>query len=423
MHLSRVFKNILNGTSHPTLAWCDQSGNTIEVLSGPNIWTLAFERSKELKNNGAKPGDRISSPPHGKEFVIDLFAAMIGHFVLVPDESYPRGILPTSNSIALRRKGVFIEMKTSGSSGKPKTRYYTRSGVHQQLENHADFFNSVVEAERLSILPWGHAFGLVLDLLLGLFSKSVIYCPLDEKLRGYRKWITTMLDTYAIHHLAVVPRQLELILFNNRLSPCAPKVVFVGGASLNHSLIERSQSWLGAGKLIEGYGLTEAGPGVLLDGRPIGCEVKVQEGILYVRSPSWSLTETLEESADWNSTDDLCLINESGSLTITCRASHQIKSCSGIWLNLSTIESQLARITSARSVTLKPSSKGLKVFLLLDGALSAEKKDWISERLWQSTGLSTELFEIIIDSSTENLLELSRGKDLSQFFENQRLVS
>lgn len=423
MHLSRIFKNILNGTSHPTLAWCDHSGSMLEVLSGPNIWTLAFDRSKELKQNGARPGDRISSPPHGKEFVIDLFAAMIGHFVLVPDESSLRRILPTPNAIALRRKGVFLEMKTSGSSGRRKTVYYTRSGVQQQLETHADFFQSVAETERLSILPWGHAFGLVLDLLLGLFSKSVIYCPADEKLRGYRRWIATMLDTYPIHHLALVPRQLELILFNNRLLPCAPKVVFVGGASLSHSLIERSQCWLGDGKLIEGYGLTEAGPGVLLDGRPVGCEVKVQEGILYVRSLSWSLSETLEESSDWNSTDDLCLINESGALTITSRASHQIKSCSGTWINLSTIESQLALTASARSVTLKPTTKGLQVFLLLDGALSAEKKTRISERLWQSTGLKSELIEIVADQSTETMLELSQGKDLSQFFEKKLLVS
>lgn len=423
MHLSRDFKSILTGTSHPTLAWCDQSGRIVEVLSGPNIWALAFERSKELKKNGARPGDRLSSPPHGKEFVIDLFAAMIGHYVLVPDESSPRRIIPTSNSLALRRKGVLLEMKTSGTSGRPKTVYYTRSGVHQQLVTHADVFQSLIETERLSILPWGHAFGLVLDLLLGLFSKSVIYCPADEKFRGHRKWIATMLDAYGIHHLALVPRQLELILFNNRISPCAPKVLFVGGATLSHSLTERSQSWLGNGKLIEGYGLTEAGPGVLLDGRPVGCEVKEQDGILYVRSSSWSLSETLEESSDWNSTDDLCRQNEAGSWTITCRASHQIKSCSGTWLNLSTIESQLARSISARSVNLKPSPIGLKVFLLVDGALSAEKKSWLSERLLQSTGLSTELFEIVADQSTETMLELSRGKDLSQFFENQRLVS
>lgn len=423
MLLSRTFKHILCATSHPTLAWCDESGAVTEVLSGPNIWALAFERARELKKAGARPGNRITSSPQGKEFIVDLFAAMIGHFVLVPDDSSPRGITLTPNSQMLFQKGVFLEMKTSGSSGEPKTRYYTQEGIEQQLKTHANYFLSPVETERLALLPWGHAFGLVLDLLLGIYSKSVIFCPTEDKLRGSRKWITSMLNTHPIYHMALVPRQLELILFNGRLSPRAPEVVFVGGASLTQSLTQRSRTWLGNGQLIEGYGLTEAGPGVLLDGRPIGCEIKVKDGILFVRSSSWSLSETLEESPDWNSTEDLCLENESGSLNVTCRASHRIKSSSGTWVNLSNIESQIALSVNARTVTLKPCPQGLQVFLLLEEALSEEKRCLMSERLLQSTGLASELFEIVVDQSAENLLEQSRGKDLSHFFENQRLVS
>lgn len=422
MELSRAFKQILCDVSHPTLAWCDQAGSIVETLSGPNIWSLAVERSKELKQSGMRPGDRLRSNPHGKSFIVDLFAAMIGHFVLVPEDPSVPSIVPNTDPKKLYKEDVFLELKTSGSTGVPKLRYYTRRGILQQLQSHAAYFNDPTETERLSVLPWGHAFGLVLDLLLGIYSKSVIYAPATEKLRASRKWMATMLDTYDVQHLALVPRQLELILLDQRLTPRAPKVIFVGGASLSPSISERAFTWLGAGRMVEGYGLTEAGPGVLLDGKAIGCEVKIENGELFVRSSSWTLNESLEASSDWNATEDLCVEQPSGKIDVICRASRRIKSSSGTWVNLASVEEAIARTIGARIVSLKPNQNGLQVILFLDAALSEEKRNWVTDRLRQSTGLESALREIVVDQTTEKLLEQARGKDLSHFFDLQQVA-
>ncbi len=422
MDLSRTFRNILCDLQHPSVAWCDEFGKVSEVLSGPNIWSLAFERSTELKRLGARPGDRISSPSFGKEFIIDFFASIIGHYVFVPDDSKPRGILQSTNSHALRNKDILLELKTSGSTGEPKTRYYTRQGILLQLKNHSEFFSYQSETERLAILPWGHAFGLVLDLVLGLYSKSVVYCPADQKLRGSRKWMTTMLDTYNIQHLSLVPRQLELILYNNRQTPRAPDSIFIGGARLNHSLAERCKDWIKEGKVYEGYGLTEAGPGVLLNGRAIGCEVKIKDGELFVKSESWSLGDDLKTPCDWQPTNDLCVETDDGRIDVICRASEKIKSSSGQWINLKTLEENLLKDINALNVSIKPTQNGLQVFVFVEFNLSLTKKDCAIERLYQFSGLTCSLYEIVVDDRTENLLENSRGKDLSHFFETQQLM-
>lgn len=422
MELSRVFKKILCDTKHPVMAWCDQSGAIVETLSGPNIWTLSYERFTELKKQGARPGDRLFSQAGGKRFVIDLFASLIGHFVFVPCDTDRRDFVSYKDRELLYQCGVALELKTSGTTGSPKTCYYTRQGLLLQLQSHAEYFNYPAESERLCILPWGHAFGLVLDLMLGLFSKSVMFCPLNEKFRGSRKWIVNMLNSHEIDHVALVPRQLELMLLDKRLYPRAPKLIYVGGAKLSPSLLTRTKNWLGFSKIVEGYGLTEAGPGVLLNGQPVGCETKIQEGVLFVKSKSWCLDENFNEPDEWMPTNDFCHLTEERLIRVLCRSSQRIKSTAGLWVNLALIEEHIAKFLDARSVSIKPQAEGLGVVVFVDQQLGEEQRIWITEHLLKYTGQGSIIREIVLNEQTEKFLESSRGKDLSHFFESQELM-
>jgi long-subunit acyl-CoA synthetase (AMP-forming) len=139
----------------------------------------------------------------------------------------------------------------------------------------------------LSYLPWSHAFGFTLELLMGLLFEARLE-PVEAQ--QLPQALARTRDAF----LFSVPRILER-LEDSTLESLAGGII--GGAPVRGELRRR----LARTRLRVGYGQTECGPGVCLGrpgewdeddfiGRPVGCEVALrpdsadaQDSQLFVR--------------------------------------------------------------------------------------------------------------------------------------------
>jgi long-subunit acyl-CoA synthetase (AMP-forming) len=191
-------------------------------------------------------------------------------------------------------------MSTSGSGGPPKRVCLSWSNVRAQLASHTPALGLAPETGALSVLPWRHAFGLLVDVLPALLSGATVAVEpsggrdpesiMDAARRHGARWIS------------MVPRQVRRLLE----TPGGEAFLrgldggVVGGAPVRADLAEA----LSGTRLRAGYGLTEASPGVCLGdrgqwregwlGAPLACETLIDaSGELLVRGAnvcagSWS---------------------------------------------------------------------------------------------------------------------------------------
>lgn len=180
-------------------------------------------------------------------------------------------------------------LRTSGTTGAPTWIALSDRNVLSVLASHMPHLD-LQNARTLSVLPWSHAFGLVLDFLPALFSETEIIRDPNggrdpkELLRLTRAWGAT--------HLSAVPLVID------RLSEveggpgmlCSLSGGIVGGAPVSGSLAQL----LSGTSLRAGYGQTEASPGIALGppghwaanymGQPLGCDIHVDDrGELHFR--------------------------------------------------------------------------------------------------------------------------------------------
>ncbi len=417
--LARELKlRLQSADHHPVIGWCGVSGDLEAVLSGPNLWVLGLERLRELREQGLRPGDFVHAAPEGQEFLVHLIAAAIGGFVLIPDseESHHRIV---ANPLRQRffRKDIVLGLLTSGTSGPAKRVFYSSDGILWQLKNHAAWFGHGSGPTRLCLLPWTHSFGLVLDLLLGLFEGSTLLCPAEARFKQSRSWLMAVLRQHSIDLIAAVPRQLEFLLFEEALS-LPPKTLYTGGAAVSPDLRRRAEAWIGErGRLVEGYGLTEAGPGVALNGWPLGCEVRVGDQEIQVRSPYWGLDEALEASTDWVATGDLGTIDSKGQLQVVGRKSRRVKASTGEWLSLDEVEEALLATAPLRAAHIAFDSEGPTLWLLPSGGPVGEAAiAGVVERIGKRLGAPVRSHVLVPDEALLRRLGHAKGKDLRQFF-------
>ena len=168
-----------------------------------------------------------------------------------------------------RQPEIRFLLQTSGTSKTTSDRFValTDANVLSVLDSHLPLLHLHEEESRvLSVLPWHHAFGLVLDLLPALFSGAEVFrvAPDTPNLAAALVAAGTRLGAT---HLNAVPLLLK------RIAATEAGVDFlrslkggiVGGAPVDAALA----SLLTSTQLRAGYGQTEAGPGIAL-GRP-GC--------------------------------------------------------------------------------------------------------------------------------------------------------
>jgi long-subunit acyl-CoA synthetase (AMP-forming) len=173
-------------------------------------------------------------------------------------------------------------LRTSGTTGEPTWVALSDRNVLSVLASHMPHMQ-LQHARTLSVLPWTHAFGLVLDFLPALLSETEIIRDPNggrdpgELLRLARAWGAT--------HLSAVPLVIDRIaeVDGGPGMLCSLTGGIVGGAPVSGSLAQL----LSGTSLRAGYGQTEASPGIALGppghwsanymGRPLGCSVDIDE--------------------------------------------------------------------------------------------------------------------------------------------------
>lgn len=249
-----------------------------------------------------------------------------------------------------------LALRTSGTTdpAQQKTVLITAEMIHDQLEAHYRFPALRLETPhgpsrgcRLSVLPLWHAFGFVLDFLLGLRAgQDIIFTP-SQSLKDLKSLLLT--PHLPVRSLALVPRQIELLA---RILPESFRrgevVLHTGGANLSASSHALGTKHFGG--VVEGYGLTEAGPGVLLDGLPLPIHelrVAAEGGPLFLRRHRCGIfLSTPNETAqsEWLNTGDWA-IPESGRIHIRGREGLMVKDASGLWMNLDELSSSIRKAT------------------------------------------------------------------------------
>lgn len=150
----------------------------------------------------------------------------------------------------------------------------------------------------VSVLPWTHAFGLVLDLLMGLLAAEVVVrdprgAADPERLAGL--FATAGPGCW----FSAVPVTVQRLV---QADPdrAAHLLGRVGGGVVGGARCDPTTAAVLAGtRMRAGYGLTEAGPGVTLGrpgdfghdrvGAPVGCTVQLHDGVPVVEGPNVSL--------------------------------------------------------------------------------------------------------------------------------------
>ena len=342
------FKNLiynrLSRKPHPLFIFNDT------VIPAATIWVGVKAWSNYFRELGLGEGDRvILCYPESPAFVHVLFAAIWEKLTLCiirPDnwnqalvedldvklvitskesayKTCPDTMGMPESKIELRKTNrekyseVRFILQSSGSTGNPKFICLTEKGILSVIHTHSKVFESN-DTVTLSILPWSHAFGLVLDLLLSTFyADCIVRDPENGKNLDS---LFSNVEKYKVTHLSSVPLVLERILQkpNGKDFLDSLESGIVGGAPISSMLAENLKD----SKLCIGYGQTEASPGICLGdkgkffpnylGKPLGCEINISpESELLFRGENsfygyWTLDsiKNFSENA-WIPTGDL----------------------------------------------------------------------------------------------------------------------
>jgi acyl-CoA synthetase (AMP-forming)/AMP-acid ligase II len=310
----------LHDEALPALIADDAITPAASLWTGSRLWVQAF-RGTDLQ-----AGDRlVLALPPSTAFVQVLVAAIWEGFTValasptervgallervdaraaVTTEAAPHAWVsdeyagPRSTPDALRSPehapapDVRFLLRTSGTTAHARWIALSDRNVLSVLASHLPHF-SLHDARVLSVLPWTHAFGLVLDFFPALLSGS----ELIRDPEGGRdpQSIIRLRDAWGATHLSAVPLTIQRLLDRPRGESLLRRLQggIVGGAPVPGPLADR----LAHTSLRAGYGQTEAAPGIALGppgewdahylGRPVGCSVDIaDDGELLFEGPN-----------------------------------------------------------------------------------------------------------------------------------------
>lgn len=372
--LREALRERLRARPYPILA--ERDASKLRLMPGAAIWPLAIESIRAWRRAGVMQGDILVDSPAGIDGVVRVVAALVGGYVywpmptrclaglserpvgtsseqrtsdrcvwrMPPDPSAcpvalcsPAGLdelgtLPVDTALLLETSGT--------SSGRPALIALGATALLHQLNGHAQALDLREGEVRACILPWWNAFGLVLDLLLGLWSGQELWLA-PEGGRQPRKLLSLCRDE-EVEHLAAVPRVVQLLLDEAADAPALTRLrVHSGGARTGSRLVRHARQKFGS--CLEGYGLTECGPGVLLDGHPVDCEVKLEATFDEVQIRTASLGHFVErperlDAEGWFRSHDVAHRLADGRFEILGRSGAAWKDPSGYWVTPLDIE-------------------------------------------------------------------------------------
>jgi non-ribosomal peptide synthetase component F len=207
-----------------------------------------------------------------------------------------------------RTPDVRFLLRTSGTTQLARWIALSDRNVLSVLASHLPHL-TLRNARVLSVLPWSHAFGLVLDLFPALLAGAEIIR--DPEGGRDPSTLIALADAWSVTHLSAVPLTMQRLLEQEGGPSLLDQLHggIVGGAPVPGPLADR----LSETRLRAGYGQTEAAPGLTLGppgrwaanylGRPLGCQVEVaDDGELLFEGPNacvgvWHRGDGLERAA------------------------------------------------------------------------------------------------------------------------------
>lgn len=348
---------------------------TFRLVTGPvdtnadALAALADAWRQWLHAAGVRPGDRVvCALPPGPGFIALLDAALDAGVTFAPvppaadvdvalDDADARlavvaaapapGRAPRLRSaLGAPTPDVALLLLTSGSTGASRRIALSAANVEAVLASHAPHLGLDPGATALSVLPWHHVFGLVLELLPALRGGAT----LGRDPTGGRDPAALVATAGAlarslgvgrrVTHLHAVPQTVRLLAEreDGRALLASLRAGLVGGAPVDAALA----TVLETTRLRVGYGQTEAAPGIALGepgawragtlGRPLGCEVRLDDdGVLAFRGPNACLGEFRDHALHrapanrWVRTGDLARPESDGTYTFEGRAADSFK--------------------------------------------------------------------------------------------------
>jgi len=437
----------LRGQSYPLLATRGSDG--LHILSGAALWNRSIEMIRSWRRAGARPGDLLIDSPEGIAGATRIVAALLGGFLYypMPPEEFTTGANTAVKGRGARRAFCLLSapsnelrevampaaissleplqpnarlvLGTSGTSGSGRLIVVLDAEcVRHQLICHAEALDLEEGASRLSVLPWWHSFGLVLDLLLGLWAGQAIWIQPDLSLRSHS--LVKVCREDHINHLAVVPRLAAVLFAGLRDGPGLPELcLHTGGARVTDSL--RQAAAQRVGRWVDGYGLTECGPGVLLDGIPIGCEVCIEDGSgeLLVRSEHIGLFDGRKDRLDGSGrlrTRDIGEQDSPGRFAVLGRIGNAWKDASGHWVTTRDIEAWADRKCAGEVVGIShDGAHGLRVAIALPERTPALALDWVGSlenAFHKRFGVPMTLRTCVLTPEYRDLLHSARAKSM-----------
>lgn len=245
---------------------------------------------------------------------------------------------------------IFI-LRSSGTSSNGRWSVLPRQGVTHVLKSHIDVLEFLPEEITLSVLPWHHCFGLVLDLLPSLLHQVEVHRRTD----GGRNIDDLLQQIYSLGEVRfnAVPIHLKRLLEKDENILSHLKQGIIGGAAIPESLAEK----LMQSNLRVGYGQTEACPGICLGekgvftaaalGTPLGCSIDIDsDSQLHFTGENafsgyWTKNGFEKNHNNKIATGDLVHQNSDGSLRFLGRIDDRIKLLNGREIDPLEIEKKL----------------------------------------------------------------------------------
>ncbi len=409
----------LAGQPTPLLVLPDHIWTAASLWAGSRQWVRA------LREAGLMRGDRVvCALPAGAAFVQLLIASLWDGFTLAPvaprdvegdraeallvlldarlivheardsrvspaphcfvpgDAGWPDRPLPPLRIAAYGvTPDVCMLLRTSGTSGAPSWIALSDANVLAVLDSHAPFLAPTGGCV-LSVLPWHHAFGLVLGLLMSLLRAREIVRDPD----GGRELqsLLDLADAHPITHMDLVPALATRMFADARGASLLRRLEggVVGGAPVSAMLAAQ----LHATRLRVGYGQTEAAPGIALGepgvwsarglGRARGCEVRVDsDGVLAFRGANacigrWTRDGLQRRDPEaWLRTGDIVEATADGGYRFAGRATDAFKLSNGRMVQAVQYEDAIRmRWPSVREVMLRSDGEdGIELLITSEG--------------------------------------------------------
>jgi hypothetical protein len=368
-----------------------------------------------LRAAGLGPGDRVVlALPAGPGFVSALVAATRAELTLAPIPVPTPGELaaPDAVAVALDARALLVAdgaagarlalrradspctrdarflLRTSGTSGAARWIACSERNVLAVLDSHAEPL-AREGATVLAVLPWHHAFGLVIQLLPALLAGAALVCDA----RGGRDpdALLALAGAHGATHLDAVPLTLRRLASARRGARSSPRSPAASSAArrwtprsrrcsrarASRSATDRPRPRRASSSARPARGAPRRSAGRWR--HPLACDVRLgEDGELAFRGPNAALGEwwpgeglVRHDPARWVRTGDLARREGDGTYTLEGRCADAFKLANGRYVGAGALERALCARFPTLAEAMLSTPDGERLLLACTPALGA----------------------------------------------------